>query len=170
MRHSNEGKRISRQQSLDKPPLQLFWNLHEDQATYLLHMFRLPRSNPCMLFCWMFHLWEPPRSKLVDSLSFFGVPIHSGFLNPSHRCSTKHLKLNLMFGYGSISASVLVSCWVDPLYFRVANIAYTKFINLSILVWTFLELKCDIETFSLIAFILLVVVSSNCELAQEDLY
>jgi hypothetical protein len=88
-----------RQQTLDNHLLQLFGILHEDQAAHLLHMFRLPRSNPCMLFGWLFSLWEPPNVHISWLyLSSFGVSIHSGFLNPSPNSSTRFPKLN-MFGY-----------------------------------------------------------------------
>jgi hypothetical protein len=68
-----------RQQSQDKPPLQLLWDLHEDHAAHLLCMCVGPRSRPWMLFGWWFSLWEPPR-VYVSWLccSSCGVPVSTG--------------------------------------------------------------------------------------------
>jgi hypothetical protein len=53
-----------RQEIQEQPPLRLLEDLHEDKATHLLRMYRRPSSSLCLLFCWWFSLWEPPRVQV----------------------------------------------------------------------------------------------------------
>ena len=68
---------------------------HEDQVVYLLHMYRGPKSSPCLLVGWWFSLWEPQGSILVDSV---GLSVESlSSLGPSILLLT----LPLYLGVGS---------------------------------------------------------------------
>jgi hypothetical protein len=80
-----------------------------------IHMCEEARTSPCMAFGWWFSLLVPPRVQVnwlsvdlpMESLSILGLSIFSP------NSSTRLLKLNLMFDYGSTFISN--SCWVESL-------------------------------------------------------
>jgi hypothetical protein len=78
-RQSSPAKRKEskgRQWSQSQPPLQLLRDLHEEQAANLLHMCGETRLSPSMLFCWWFHLCEPPwtQESWLVCLVIFLIP------------------------------------------------------------------------------------------------
>ena len=64
-------------------------------------------------FGWWFCLWEPQGSRLVGSWSSCGVPVPSRFPTFT-QCFHKTPRVLSNFWLW-VSASVLVSCWVEPL-------------------------------------------------------
>jgi hypothetical protein len=92
------------------------WRLSWASAIYV-HVGGGAMSSLCMLFCWWFSLWEPTRIQVGwFCWSSDGVPIPAGSLKPPPPPQFFHNSPWALFtGCLWVSASVSVSCWVEPL-------------------------------------------------------
>jgi hypothetical protein len=88
----------------------LFLNTNDDQAVHQLHMYRGPRSVPCLLFC-CFSLFEPLWAYVSWFCRFScGILGLTGFFNPLPQYAPKLCLINVWLW---VSVSVSISCFLS---------------------------------------------------------